>query len=55
MIETKVSDAGWLCLKRPDGKWVPTFKLTPEQLQEWKSVTNSIFILKNILQSVSGA
>jgi hypothetical protein len=32
----KISETGWLCKMNAAGKWIPLFKLTPEQLAECK-------------------
>lgn len=48
-METKVSDSGWLCIKGHDSKWVPVFKLSLKQLDEWKIVTNAQYILKTYI------
>lgn len=34
-IELKVSGTGWLCVKMPDGSWLPAVELTPQQVQDY--------------------
>lgn len=40
----KVSDTGWLCYRRVAiDDWVAVFKLTPEQLEDWKEFHREIW------------
>ena len=34
-LNAKVSATGWLCVE-DDGEWIVVFKLTDEQLNEWR-------------------
>lgn len=38
-IVVKVSGLNWLCLKMPDGAWLPVFKLTDEQVRDYHECT----------------
>ena len=35
-LQTKVSAAGWLCIKRPDGTWLAVFELKRSQLEDFR-------------------
>lgn len=38
MVEYKVSDTGWLCVRGKRGEWMPVVKLTEQQLEELRMV-----------------
>lgn len=44
----KVSGTGWLCYQKVNGEWVPLFKLTSDQIQEWNDFHQSRGETRNV-------
>jgi hypothetical protein len=36
--QLKISGIGWLCILHK-GEWIAVFKLTPDQLRDWREMT----------------
>jgi predicted secreted hydrolase len=47
-ITVKVSGTNWLCIKMPDGAWLPAFKLTDLQVREYIECTDIFKHIKRI-------